>query len=290
MNLQKNAFSIIIIFTALSIAGLAFIPKLKLQLNPSVAVRDITVSCSWYGATPQAMEQEVSSPLEAMLNTIPHITEIYSVSDKEDCRITLSFDEHTDLDKARFEVASAVRQTYPKLPNGVSYPVIGMQNPDEQEIRSPILVYTLNGPIDSHTLSTFAEEQLKTRFHDVDGLRSIEISGGAKTAWFINYNRDQIKLLGFDVSQIKEAVNNHFNRYDLGMVAEKRSGSENQLAVFINNRKAEQQFDWSDIIVGVIGNRLVHLTDICTIRHDELPADNYYRINGLNSIYIRFYP
>ncbi len=287
---QKNAFSILIIFTALSLVGLAFIPKLKLQLNPTVAVRDISVSCIWHGATPQAVEREVVTPLESILNTIPHIVEIYSVSDQGRCRITLSFDKHTNLDQARFEVASVIRQVYSKLPRGVSYPQIGMQNPDEQEIRSPVLVYTLNGPVDSHTLTTYAEDQLKTRFSDVEGLRSIGVSGGTKTAWFVNYDRDELNLLGLDAGQIRKALNQYFNRYDLGLVTEKRIESNNQLAVFVNNQKKVGIVDWDEVIVGTVGDRIVRLTDICTIRHDELPAENYYRINGLNSIYMRFYP
>ena len=59
---------------------------------------------------------EVTSRLEAMLARIKGIKEISSTSGNGWGRITLELDKHTNIDAARFEASTIVRQTWPDLP------------------------------------------------------------------------------------------------------------------------------------------------------------------------------
>ena len=46
---------------------------------------------------------------------------------------------------------------------------------------------------------------------------------------------------------------------------------------------------WNDIPVASSGNRIVYLGDIASVRYKEQPPSNYYRINGLNAIFMVVY-
>ena len=43
-------------------------------------------------------------------------------------------------------------------------------------------------------------------------------------------------------------------------------------------------FRWEDIPVAKVSGRIIHLTDIATIKLKEQKARSYYRINGLNTV------
>ena len=119
-------FSIILIFVCLAIVGVAFIPRLPFKLTPSKTLSGIRVSFSMYGNSPRIIEMEVTSRLEAMLNRMKGVRNISSTSYNDGGVIDIEFDKKTDIEMARFEVSTIIRQVWPLLPPGVSYPRISV--------------------------------------------------------------------------------------------------------------------------------------------------------------------
>lgn len=83
------------------------------------------------GTSSRVVEIEATSKLEAMLARIKGIKNIYSTSDNGSGSITIELDKYADIDAVRFEASTIIRQTWPQLPDGVSYPYIRMKRPDE---------------------------------------------------------------------------------------------------------------------------------------------------------------
>jgi hypothetical protein len=105
-------FSILIIFTAIALIGMAMIPMLNLQLNPSRTLPSITVSFSWPGNEARVVEQEITSRLEAAFARVYGIKDINSTSRNGGGKITLTFHKGTPMDAARFEISMLVRQLW----------------------------------------------------------------------------------------------------------------------------------------------------------------------------------
>ena len=131
----------------------------------------------------RVIEMEVTSRLEAMLARIKGIKEISSTSGNGWGRITLELDKHTNIDAARFEASTIVRQTWPDLPEELSYPILEMSRPDDKESR-PFMSYTLNASATPIFIQRFAEDQIKPRLSSVQGIYRIDVSGAcpARTA------------------------------------------------------------------------------------------------------------
>ena len=144
-DLQISSFSILIIFTVLSVIGLSLISQLGLQYLPSAQAPSISVNYSWVGASPEVLEREVTAPLEAAFNLIEGVQKIYSVSNSNSAYITLDIRKDVDMDFIRFEVASRIRQLYPQLPTTVTYPQVYVNQPEEQEKERPVMIWSLNG-------------------------------------------------------------------------------------------------------------------------------------------------
>jgi multidrug efflux pump subunit AcrB len=294
MRKSNKAFSTAIIFFALVLLGLSFIPLLSVQLNPSSTLPSLTVSYYWQNASPEILEQEVTSELEGLFSKVRGISKITSVSSKNNGQITISFDKHTDIDFVRFEISSIIRQVYSKLPVELSYPVISVNRPDNAELK-PVLTYTLNGPVSPNFIQQYAEKSIKKKLSVINGIDKIEVYGSSHFEWQITYDKNIIQNLSINYHDILTAIRQYFDKQTLG-TAYKIENQANTKDTFVSSisvilrNKVDEKINWSAIPVKKTGNRIIYLTDITNIKYKEKTPDSYFRINGLNSIYLVIYP
>ena len=121
-----SSFSILLIMSVLAIAGLAAANVLKVQYSPSIPQNSITVFFSYPGASAYTVEAEVTSRLEGLMSNVTSVSAISSVSYEGSGNVSILFNKHVDMAAARFEVASYIRNIYPKLPAGVTYPNLSL--------------------------------------------------------------------------------------------------------------------------------------------------------------------
>lgn len=284
---QSNSFSILIVFFALSIAGLAFLPVLKLQRNPTRAIPQITVTCHWLLSSPQSVEQQITTPLEGVLSTVSGIQKMTSRTNRNSSRITLFIDKDRVLEKVRFEVATAIRRVYSKLPQEASYPIISLNNPDEKKINEPVLIYTLQGNCSGPQLRKYAETELTEWFHGIAGLGDIKVHGGGKKGLFLQYNQEKLQRLHLSRNDIIRALSQYLQRVSVGFSFED-SSNDQQISVVMQHGDAD--IVWSDVVIKNYHGRLIYLTDVCKIVEKQRQPDAYYRVNGLNAVNMIFYP
>ena len=142
---KASSFTVIVTFVCLALVGIALIPLLPVKLNPSRSLPGFTVGFNMPGTSSRVVEMEVTSKLESMLARIRGVKKLNSTSGNGFGSITVELDKHADLDAVRFEASTVIRQTWPQLPDGVSYPIIRMKVPDEKASR-PFMSFTLNAP------------------------------------------------------------------------------------------------------------------------------------------------
>ena len=159
---QASSFTIIVTFVCLALVGVALIPLLPVKLNPSRTLPGFTVGFSMPGTSSRVVEMEVTSKLESMLARIRGVKRLNSTSGNGFGNITVELDKHADVDAVRFEASTVIRQTWPQLPDGVSYPTIRMRAPDENASR-PFMSFTLNAPSTPILIQQYAEEHIKPR-------------------------------------------------------------------------------------------------------------------------------
>ena len=119
-----SSFTLIVTFVCLSLIGVVLVPLLPVKLAPSHTLPGLTVSFSMPGNSSRVIEAEVTSKLEAMMARVKGIRKVNSTSDNGSGSISLELDKHANIDVTRFEVSTIIRQTWPQLPEGVSYPQI----------------------------------------------------------------------------------------------------------------------------------------------------------------------
>ena len=234
----------------------------------------------------RVIEMEVTSRLEAMLARIKGIKEISSTSGNGWGRITLELDKHTNIDAARFEASTIVRQTWPDLPEELSYPILEMSRPDDKESR-PFMSYTLNASATPIFIQRFAEDQIKPRLSSVQGIYRIDVSGATPMEWRLEYDSRQLRDLGITIEDIQSAISQYYKKEFLG-TANMGQGdtSKEWIRLALMPEKITNGFEPSHITVANKDGSLIRLDQLIKVTRQEEAPQSYYRINGLNSIYL----
>lgn len=281
---HNSQFSIIIIFVALAMLGCALIPRLPVKLMPSRTLPSLTVTFSMPDAAARIVESEVTSKLESMLARIQGVKEIKSKSSNGNGRITIGFDKHTDMQQARFEASTIVRQAWPQLPAGVSYPYVTAARTISQA-SSPVLSYTVNAPGSASEIMQYAEEKIRPAIGRLQGVNRVDLSGATPMEWQLTYDNTQLKTLGLTPANLLSAITEQTSSQFLGMAM---TGAEEWLSVssVVEDNK---EFDATKIFVTLPDSTLIRLDKVVKAKYVESQPTGYFRINGLTSVYCNIY-
>jgi multidrug efflux pump subunit AcrB len=283
MKPKFPSFTILTCFICLCIIGASMIPLLSIQLNPSKSLPSLSVSFSWYDTSAKVIEQEVTSKLEGVFNTVSGIKEISSTTDKEKGSIDIQFKKNTDMDAVRFEIANLIRQTYSELPDGVSYPQLSISGANENS--SPILAYSINANESPYLIKTFAENHILPKLSILKGVNKVYVYGADPFDWVIKYNTNKLIQLSISVSDIEVAIRDYFQKQQLGNGSLVSKNNQGNLAISLDLMyKSQNSINWDNIPIKKIGSRIIYLKNIAKTEYKEAPMQAYFRINGLNSI------
>ncbi len=278
-----STFTINILFVMLIIIGAAVIPLLSLQLNPTRYLPSLTISWSWPEAPVRVVEQEVTTVLEGVLSTVTGVKKISSSTNNENGRITVEFDKNIDLRAKRFEVASLLRESRKRLPQAVSFPVVGMNMPSNQS-GSTILSFQINGNANTSYIYTLAEELIKPRISIIEGVYTVNLYGATPQQWEVVYDQEKLASAGISSSKISASINNYLLEREIGGATEKGNDGLSKRTYLTLTGNNKDEFRWDDIPVTKQAGRIIHLTDVARVKLIEQPPQSYYRINGLNTV------
>ena len=284
---RTSAFTLIVAFVCVALIGLALSPLLPIKLNPSRTLPGFTVHFTMAGASSRVVEMEVTSKLEAMLSRIKGIKNIYSDSGNGWGTVTVDLDKHTDKEAARFEASTIIRQTWAELPEKVSYPFIRMKENDKEASR-PFMTYTINAPATPILIQNVVENQIKPRLAQLSGIYKIEVKGATPFEWRLEYDNEQLTRLGISLLDIRQGIELYDRKAFLGLgCVETASDKKEWLRLVLDSEGAKDgKFDPSAIAVKQIDGRMIMLDELVKVYHTEEEPQSYYRINGLNSIYL----
>jgi multidrug efflux pump subunit AcrB len=231
---------------------------------------------------------EVTSKLEAMLARIGGLKNINSTSGNNYGRITLELDKHTSMDMVRFEASTIIRQTWPSLPSSVSYPSIYVNVPDAETSRE-FMVYNIDAMVSPIIIRQYAEEHIKPLLAQIPGIYKIDVSGATPMEWLLEYDITRLDALGISPNAIRNAINAYNQKESLGMaLIETDDAHKRYMRMSITSETPSRRkgFHAEDIYIADREGRMLRLDQLVSIIYREQPPSGYFRINGLNSIYL----
>jgi len=288
---RGTAFSIVLIFTALSILGWFLISFLPLSLQAEQKTNYLQVTASWPHTSPLQQENELTSKLESIISNLEGVKNLESISKNGLSQISIEINKYYNIDKFRLQLSSAIRRIFPSLPQGVSYPHISYQKTDT-EYDKPLIIYSLRSEENTHLLQQYAERHIKPELALTTGIDHTEVYGGTAYEYLISYNTNMMNHLGITTQDISSAIKRFFKRQNIGWAQEQESVLIDSVNHHISVRFALNKTSasvWEEIPIQKIENQIILLGQLANVSKSQQKPDAYYRINGENAINIVVY-
>ena len=255
---MRRSFTLLVTFVCLSLVGVALVGRLSVKLFPTQTLPSMSVSFSFPGHAARVVESEVTSRLEGLLSRIEGVKGISSRSSDGHGSISISFDKHTDIDHARYEASTLIRQSWSQLPEGTSYPQIHVGHTEEQAT-GPFLTYTIHSQVPAAKIEQYVDEYIRPRLASIKGISSIELSGVHPMEWQLTYSQTQLQHLGITPEQLRADIAAQYEIEVIGGVKIISAAQDDRLA---------------------LGNATL------AVRHAQATPQSYFRIDGQNAVYL----
>ncbi len=281
-----SAFSVVLIFTCLLIIGLFLTPLLPVKLNPSYQSPVVTVSFSMSGQSAQVVETEATSKLEGLLCRIKGIKQVTSHSSNGSGRISIYLSKHANPDMVRFEISTLIRQAWPSLPQGTSYPSISMAGSNDGT-NYPFLRYTVNAPHSPSKIQEYINDNLKPVIAEVKGIDKVDVNGAGQMIYRLEYDYKQLQNLNISVYDIRSAIQSYLTNEFLGIGKVTDDNRQEQwIRVALKTENENRAFNPALIQVKNSAGTILYLNQLVKTTYEEEEVSSTFRINGLNTIYL----
>src|SRR5690349_18013787 len=157
------------------VAGIATYNKLAVNDLPAVDYPIIQVSCSYPGADPVTMANNIATPLEKQFLQIPGLDIITSSSTQANTSLTLQFVLSKSITDAATDVQAAIQRATGKLPLDLpSPPTFTKTNPNDQAV---YLVGLMSDTLTDWDLYKYASTAVAQRINILPGVSQVNIYG-----------------------------------------------------------------------------------------------------------------
>ena len=130
----KNPVFAWMLMTSTILFGIISVSRLGISQYPDVDYPNVTVSLSWPGGSPSAIEREILEPIEQSLAQVEGVQSIQAQARQGTARITCTFDLSRSVDLALQDVQAKVAQAQRSLPSDVPAATVSKSNPDDTPI------------------------------------------------------------------------------------------------------------------------------------------------------------
>jgi multidrug efflux pump subunit AcrB len=162
---------------ALLLAGAWAALHVPLEWTPQVELPEVRLHASWPGASPRAVEQHVTAPLERAIARVAGTAGIESLSEEGGATIIAQVDERVALGPYVAQVNEQVALVRETMPPHV-YPRLTKQVPEALRDEQGFMTLQLVGPEAPEVLHALAEERLAPALRSLPGVADVAVEGG----------------------------------------------------------------------------------------------------------------
>ncbi|WP_416776205.1 efflux RND transporter permease subunit [Xenorhabdus budapestensis] len=262
----------IVIFLALTIAGLFSFSELPINANPVINFPVVTVTVSQSGASPSELENAVTQPIERAVSGLPGIRHINSTITDGVSITVVEFNLKVDPNVAVNDIREQITQIRAELPQNIDEPLINRIDVEG----GAILNYAVQSKNKNLTeLSWFVDDKLSKHLLTVPGVQKISRSGGTNREILVEPDPVKLAALKISVADINQLLlQSNVNIPGGRMVIAEQGhsirilGAKNQL-----NYLRKLKFPLEN-------NNWITLGDIATIKDSHSETTSISRLNG----------
>ena len=197
----KHHVMTILLYILVVVFGFYSFQNLTLALMPSMEVPAAVVYATYPGAGPEDIEQQVTKKLEGAVAGLSGLDTLQSTSSENMAMLVIRFTNDTDMDQAMTDLRDKVAQVKSQLPDDASDPTVMSIDIDSM----PVVQVALRGN-DLASLQSIAEDEIQPALERLDGVASVDISGGYEQEIAVHTDASRLKGYNLTISSIGQQL------------------------------------------------------------------------------------
>lgn len=211
MKLQLSSWAItrpiptIVIFLALTIAGIFSFNTLPVTANPVITFPIVTVTVTQDGSSPTELENAVTKRVERAVSGIPGIRHISSSITEGSSSTTIEFNLNVNAHVATNDVREQIGQIRAELPQTIDEPLINRIDVEG----GAILRYAVSSDTESIAdLSWFVDDTVSKQLVAVPGVQKVSRLGGVERVIRVEPDAQKLAAMQISITTINELLRN----------------------------------------------------------------------------------
>jgi multidrug efflux pump subunit AcrB len=268
----RNPVPSIVLFVALTIAGVISFMRLDLNRDPEVTFPAVYVQVSQPGAAPTELETQVTQRVEAAVRNLEGVEEIQSTISEGSSGTFVQFSIQTPIDRAVTDVRDAISQIRGQLPEGIIEPQVIRIIVNDDSIAD---YAAETSDMSMEQLSWYVQNDVSKRLLGLSGMSSVDVGGNVEREIRVVLDPAKMQAQGITAAQVNQTLR-AINTNAAGGRAE-IAGAEQSVRI-VGNATGAYELSQTQIPLG--NGRMVKLGDIAQVRDAYAERRSTSQIDG----------
>ena len=200
----KKPMSVLVAVVLVLILGYVAFTSMTTDLLPDINLPYVIVMTTYPGASPEAVEEELTRPIEQQMATLDGISSVTSTSAENYSLVMLEFSQETNMDTITGDIREKLNLINGSWDSMVGTPTILKLNPS----MLPVAVVAVDRDDTNITdLSTLVNDRLMTQLEGIEGVASVTVSGDVHDSIRVELDPAKIDALN---EKIRAAIDGKF--------------------------------------------------------------------------------
>ena len=278
--IQAHRRSVLFLFLMLALAGVVAALKLPVSLFPTVDFPRAVVSIDVGDQPAEQMEMQVTRPVEDAVRRVPGVRTVRSTTSRGSAEISVNFDWGREMATSALQINAAIAQIQSQLLAGMQV-TTRLMDPTV----FPITAYSITS--DSSTpiqLRDLAQYQLRPLLSSIDGVKYIQVQGGAVEEYRVTIDPKKLWALDLTLDDVARTLTNANVIAAVGKLED-----HYKLFLAISDSRLKNLNQIRQLALKNQGNGVVRLGDIATVEQATAPEWTRVTADGKNAVLFSVY-
>lgn len=198
----KRPYTVLVAVVLVIVLGAVSLSRMTTDLLPAMNLPYVVVVTTDMGASPEEVEKDVTSPIEASMATTSNINNVSSASYDNYSMVILEYEQDTNMDSAMIEIQQELDQLTGQFPDTAGSPIIMQIDPDMM----PVMIASADvDGMEQAEVSNYVDNELLPLLESIEGVASVTATGVLDTDIQVTMDQEKIDALNEQIlSRIDE--------------------------------------------------------------------------------------
>ncbi|MGY6083075.1 efflux RND transporter permease subunit [Acinetobacter baumannii] len=266
----------IMMMLSLMVLGLASWKRMTVEEFPNIDFPFVVVTTQYAGASPEAVESDITKKLEDQINTISGIKQITSRSSEGLSMVIAEFNLDTSSAIAAQDVRDKIAPVIAQFRDEIDTPIVQRYDPSSSPIMS--VVFESNS-MSLAQLSSYVDKKIVPQLKTVSGVGNVNLLGDAKRQIRIKVHPEQLQSYGIGIDQVINTLKNENIEVPAGTLQQKNS----ELVVQIQS-KVIHPLGFGDLVIANKNRSPIFLKQVATVEDTQAELQSSAFYNGRTAV------